>query len=83
MLVRIVARLSMDRAILPDSMWGMDHIRAPFCTLHCIMLCSEHLLQVLQSRVLEQGGERAAEMFNMQMKKHHIGFRIKRHTDDC
>ncbi len=82
MQVSIVARLNKDRAISQDSMWGVDHIRAPFCTLHCVMLCSEHLLEVLQSRVLEQGGEQAAEMFNRQMKKYHIGFRIKRSTED-
>ncbi len=47
------------------------------------MLCTEHLLQVVQSRVVEQDGERGVDCFNEGMKSLCIGFRIRKVAEDA
>jgi hypothetical protein len=72
----------MDRDVSTQALWALDHIQCPFCSLHCVMQCTKHLLQVLQARVVEQGGERGAERFNRAMKGLLVGFCIKKRTED-
>ena len=77
MRVRVFADGEMDREHPDHCMWNIAHEDCPFCTLHCTMWCTEHLLAVLQRRVIEDAGDQGVAHFNTLLKKLCVGFRIR------